>query len=98
MPTTKVKSAKADAAKAAKTMTARPILRTKGPRAKEPRAKEPVLGDHPDTLGIIHRAMNLAAQKAVAENDRLGIATPGAKDGKIVWRQPPKKRTGRTPT
>ena len=93
MPTTKVKSTKADAAKAAKTMTARPIPRTKGPRAKEP-----ALGDHPDTLGIIHRAMNSAAQKAVAENDRLGIATPGAKDGKIVWRQPPKKRTGRTTT
>ena len=92
MPTTKVKTTKADAAKAAKKMTARPT-----PRAKEPRAKEPVLGDHPDTLGIIHRAMNSAAQKAVAENDRLGIATPGAKDGKIVWRQPQKKRTGRTP-
>ena len=92
MPTTKVKTTKADVAKAAKRMTARPT-----PRAKEPRAKEPVLGDHPDTLGIIHRAMNSAAQKAVAENDRLGIATPGAKDGKIVWRQPPKKRTGRTP-
>ena len=87
MPTTKVKTTKADAAKAAKKMTARPT----------PRAKEPVLGDHPDTLGIIHRAMNSAAQKAVAENDRLGIATPGAKDGKIVWRQPPKKRIGRTP-
>ena len=31
----------------------------------------------------------------LAENDCLGIATPGAKDGKIVWRQPPKKRIGR---
>ena len=87
MPTTKVKTTKADVAKAAKKLTARPT----------PRAKEPVLGDHPDTLGMIHRAMNSAGQKAVAENDRLGIATPGAKDGKIVWRQPPKKRTGRTP-
>ena len=87
MPTTKVKTSKAEAAKAAKRITARPT----------PRAMEPVLGDHPDTLGIIHRAMNSGAQKAVAENDRLGIATPGAKDGKIVWRQPPKKRSGRTP-
>ena len=92
MPTTKVKTTKADAAKAANKMTARPT-----PRAKEPRAKEPALGDHPDTLGIIHRAMNSAGRKAVAESDRLGIATPSAKDGKIVWRQPPKKRTGRTP-
>ena len=87
MPTTKVKTTKADAAKAATKMTARPATR----------AKEPALGDHPDTLGIIHRAMNSGAEKAVDENERLGIATPGAKDGKIVWRQPPKKRTGRTP-
>jgi hypothetical protein len=92
MPTTKVKTSKAEAAKAAKKITARP-----SPRAVAPRAKEPALGDHPDTLGIIHRAMNSGAQKAVAENDSLGIATPGAKDGNIVWRQPAKKRTGRTP-
>ena len=91
MPTTKVKTSKAEAAKAGKKITARPR------REHGPRAKEPALGDHPDTLGIIHRAMNSGAQKAVAENDRLGIATPGAKDGKIVWRQPPKKRSGRTP-
>ena len=90
MPTTKLKTSKAEAAKAAKKITARPT-----PRAEAPRAKEPALGDHPDTLGIIHRAMNSGAQKAVA--DRLGIATPGAKDGKIVWRQPPKKRTARAP-
>ena len=87
MPTTTVKTSKAEAVKAAKKVTARPT-----PQAKVPRAKEPALGDHPDTL---HRAMNSGAQKAVA--DRLGIATPGAKDGKIVWRQPPKKRTARAP-
>jgi hypothetical protein len=92
MPTTKVKTTKAEAARAAKKITAR-----SAPRAVGPRAKEPALGDHPDTLGIIHRAMNSGAQKAVAENDRLGIATTGAKVGKIVWRQPPKKRTDRTP-
>ena len=92
MPTTKVKTSKAEAAKAAKKITARPT-----PQAKVPRAKEPSLGDHSDTLGIIHRAMNSGAQKAVVENDRLGIATPGAKDGKIVWRLPPKKRSDRTP-
>ena len=87
MATIKVKTSKAEAAKAAKKITVRPT----------PRAKEPALGDHPDTLGIIHRAMNSGAQKAVTENDRLGIATPGAKDGRIVWRQPSKKRGGRTP-
>ena len=92
MATTKVKASKAEAAKAAKKITVRPTPRTGGPRAKGP-----ALGDHPDTLGIIHRAMNSGAQKAVAENDSLDIATPGAKDGKIVWRQPPKKRNGHTP-
>ncbi|NOT72063.1 MAG: hypothetical protein HOP09_12545 [Hyphomicrobium sp.] len=55
----------------------------------------PALGDHPDTLDIIHRAMNSAARKAVVENDRLGIPTPGTdKDGKITMRQP--KKRGRT--
>lgn len=86
MPTTrtKPKTTKADAAAAGRRITARAKAKT----------AEPVLGDHPDTLGIIHRAMNSAAKKAVAENDRLGIPTPGTdKDGKIVLRQPPKKRS-----
>ena len=64
----------------------------------KPASAEPALGDHPDTLAIIHRAMISAAKKAVAENDYLGIATPGVDtDGKIVWRQPPKKRGRHTP-
>ena len=65
------------------------------PRKVKPSRDAPVLGDHPDTLGIIHRAMNSAARKAVAENDHLGIPTPGTdKDGKITMRQP--KKRGRT--
>lgn len=93
MPVTKTKNTKTDVKAAARKVTAKPA-------AAKTRAKreEPMLGDHPDTLGIIHRAMISAAKKAVAENDRLGIATPGAdKDGNIVYRQPPKKR-GRTPS
>lgn len=82
----KTKTTKADATAAGRRITTRA-------KAKK---DQPALGDHPDTLGIIHRAMNSAAKKAVAENDRLGIPTPGADaDGRIVHRQPPKKR-GRT--
>ena len=87
MPTTKTRAPKTDVKAAARKVTAKAA----GKR------KEPALGDHPDTLGIIHRAMNSAARKAVAENDRLGIPTPGAdSDGRVVFRQPPKKRSGRT--
>jgi hypothetical protein len=85
MPTTKTKTTKADARASASKITA---------RAKKP---VPVLGDHPDTFAIIDRAMRSGARKAVEENDRLGIPTPGAKDGKIVFRQPPKKSGSRTP-
>jgi hypothetical protein len=87
MPTTNPKTTKADAAAAARKMTT---------KAKSRKA-DPMLGDHPDTLGIIHRAMVSAANTAVAENDRLGIPTPGSKDGKIVYRTPPKKRGSRVP-
>ncbi len=87
MPTTKVKTTKADATRAAKKLTARP----------KPRAKAPILGDHPDTLGIIHRAVLDGARDARAENDRLGIPTPVGKDGKVVYTTPPKKRGSRTP-
>lgn len=87
MPTTKTRTTKADATVATRKVTAK--AKTK--------ATEPVLGDHPDTLGIIHRAMNAAAQKAGAENYHLGIPTPGAKAGRIMFRQPPKKRAARTP-
>ncbi len=52
----------------------------------------PVLGDHPDTLGIIHRAMISAARKARDESDRLGIPAPGNEGGKVVWKQPPAKK------
>lgn len=86
-PVTKPKPIKTDARAAARKVTAKP-------KAKR---EEPALGDHPDTLGIIHRAMTSAARNAVAENDRLGIPTPGTDaDGRIVMRQPPKKRA-RTP-
>ena len=89
MPTTKTKAPKTDVKAAARKVTAKPV----------PKSKKPALGDHPDTLGIIHRAMNSAARKAVDENDRLGIPTPGTdQDGRVVFRQPPKKRSGRTPS
>ncbi len=87
MPTARpeTKTTKADAAAAGRRITTRAKAKTAGPD----------LGDQPDTLGIIHRAMNSAAKNAVAENDRLGIHTHGTdKDGKITMRQP--KKRGRT--
>lgn len=86
MPVAKTKPSKTKVEAAARKITIKPSPK-----------RESVLGDHPDTLGVIHRAMSSAAQQAVAENDRNGIATPGTKDGKIVWRQPAKKRAARTP-
>ena len=85
MPTTKTRTTKTDVKAAARKVTA---------KAK---ASEPMLGDHPDTLGIIHRAVVAAAKSARAENDRLGIPTPVGKDGKVVYTTPPKKRGTRTP-
>jgi len=88
MPPTRTRSIKAEAKAAALRMTAESGAET---------SMLP-LGDHPDTLGIIHRAVVAAAKAARAENDRLGIATPGAdKDGKIVYSRPPRRRAGRTP-
>lgn len=81
MPTTKTKTIKAKAGAAAQTLTAKKI-----------KTATPTLGDRPDTLDMIHRAMVSGAKKAVEENDRLGIPTPGAKDGKIVYRTPPKAK------
>jgi hypothetical protein len=81
MPTAKARTTKAAATTAARKMTRR-----------EPSADTtPVLGDHPDTFGIIRRAVVKGAKDAIAENDRLGIASPGGKDGKIVHRKPPKR-------
>jgi hypothetical protein len=54
--------------------------------------KDPALGDHPDSLAIIHCAMRSAARKARAENDRLGIPTPDNVGGKVVWKHPVGKR------
>jgi hypothetical protein len=87
MPTAKAKTTKAAATTAARKMTRR-----------EPSADTtPVLGDHPDTFGIIHRAVAKGARDAIAENDRLGIASPGAKDDKIVYRKPPRSKTTSKP-
>lgn len=83
MATTKIKTTRADAAAAGRKITAK----------AKPKASEPVLGDHPDTIGIIQRAVVKAAKEARAENDRLGIATPVGKDGNVVWTKPPKKRS-----
>ena len=81
MPTTKAKTTKAAATTAARKMT----------RRSSSVDTTSVLGDHPDTFGIIHRAVVKGAKDAIAENDRLGIASAGAKDGKIVYRKPPKR-------
>ena len=86
MPTARTKTTKADAAAAARKITSKP----------KPAVGQPILGDDPDTLGTIQRAMANGARKAVAENDRLGIPTPGGKDGKITYRTPPRKRSSRT--
>jgi hypothetical protein len=65
--------------------------------ARAKAAASPVLGDRDDTFQVIERAMRSAGIKAVAENDHLGIATPGSDAaGRIVFRKP-KKRAGRTP-
>jgi hypothetical protein len=85
MPTAKAKTTKAAATTAARKMTRRES------------SADPVLGDHPDTFGIIHRAVVKGAENAIAENDRLGIASPGAKDGKIVYRKPPRSNTASKP-
>lgn len=87
MPTTKTRTTKTDAKAAARKVTAK----------VKPKRDEPVLGDHPDTLGIIHRAVVAAAKEARAENDRLGIPTPVGKNGKVVYTTPPKKRGTRSP-
>jgi hypothetical protein len=82
MSTAKTKPTKAAAKPAARKMTGSiPSTDT-----------TPVLGDDPDTLATIHRAVVKGASDAVAENDHLGIASPGAKDGKIVYRSPPKRK------
>lgn len=85
MPATKTKTTKNDVKAAARKVTAKAA------------ASEPALGDHPDTLGIIHRAVVAAAKEARAENDRLGIPTPVGKNGKVAYTSPPKKRGSRTP-
>ncbi len=80
MPTAKTR-------KRAATTTSRKLPR------RGPVNQKTALGERPDTLDVIHRAMSTAAKKAVAENDRLGISTPGAKpDGSIGYRTPAKKR------
>lgn len=88
MPTAKTKTRKSSAAAASKSSVKSVKLK---PRPAKPTG--PLLGDAPDTLSIIQRAMEIGARKAVAENDRLGIPTSGAKDGKIVYRSPPRSRS-----
>ncbi len=42
------------------------------------------------TPELVMEAFRCAAREAVAENDRLGIVTHGAKNGKLIERHPPK--------
>lgn len=53
--------------------------------------------DRPDLVEYITRVMGKAVRKAIAENDRLGIPSPYGKDGKVHYRQPPKRRKAHRP-
>ena len=52
-----------------------------------------VFDDADALIALAQKSFTAAAKAAVAENDRLGIPTPGSVHGKLVMRQPPKTRT-----
>lgn len=60
------------------------------PESSDPYAGMP-LEDRPDMIEFVQRIVTEAAQKAIAENDRLGIPSAYSRDGKVHWRMPPKK-------
>jgi hypothetical protein len=59
---------------------------------RTPEAEAPAAVSNRITPALIMAAFQKAAAGAVLENDRLGIATHGSVDGKIVERQPPEVR------
>ena len=55
--------------------------------------------DDVDALAALAQSsFHAAKRKAIAENDRLGVASYGAVDGKITVRQPPLVKTPAGPT
>jgi hypothetical protein len=50
----------------------------------KPTADESVFDNEEELSGLIHGAFVSAAKAAVAENDRLGLVTHGATDGKLT--------------
>lgn len=50
-----------------------------------------VFADAEALIALANRSFDRAAKAQVAENDRLGIATHGAVDGKLVERRPAAK-------
>ena len=82
-----------------KTSTPRPkaTAAPKPKRASSPASKGHIFDD-PDALTVLaQQSFTKAAREAIQENDRLGVPSYGGKDGKIVVRQPRRRRT-KTPT
>lgn len=52
-----------------------------------------VFDDADALIALAQRSFTKAAKRAVAENDALGIPSPGSVGGKIVFRIPPTKAT-----
>ena len=88
MPTAKAKTRKSSG-----TATSKSSVSTAKAKPRPTKAPATILGDAPGTLTAIQRAMESGARKAVAENDRYGISTPGAKDGKVIYRTPTRTRS-----
>ena len=62
------------------------------PKARHNESNDDSVFDDADALILLaQRSFTKAAKRAVAENDALGIPSPGSIDGKIVFRVPPSK-------
>jgi hypothetical protein len=58
-------------------------------RRQSSQADKSIFDDGEALVALATASFKKAAKAAVAENDRLGIATHGSVDGKIVERKPP---------
>ncbi|MBF0565499.1 MAG: hypothetical protein HQK89_09675 [Nitrospirae bacterium] len=56
-----------------------------------------IFDDAEALIELAQKSFTKAAKKAIAENDALGIPSPGSVDGKIVFRMPPPKKATQTP-
>ncbi|MBF0563410.1 MAG: hypothetical protein HQL37_15680 [Alphaproteobacteria bacterium] len=52
-----------------------------------------VFDDADALIALAQKSFTKAAKRAVAENDTLGIPSPGSVNGQIVFRTPPPKAT-----